>query len=166
MGFSTDSESFLINSKEAYNKFQKHQIPFAAVKLYISGAEGTKDKVDRIIKNNFRTDKDFVLKTTDNYSILMQQTSINSAKLVISRISKKLSQLKNETNNISQKLKAHACIYAANEKNDKLQLKYIDLINPSVRNCDSDNYRDRIKEYLKWTKPIISKKHEPFSVKV
>ena len=96
----------------------------------------------------------------------MQQTSINSAKLVISRISKKLSQLKNKTNNIPQQFEAYACIYAANGENDKLQLKYLDLINPSVRNYDSDNCRDRIKEYLKWTKPINSKKHEPYSVRV
>ena len=166
MGITTDTEGFLLKSKVAYNRFLRNQTPFSAVKLYISGTEGAKDKVDSIIENNIRTDKDFVLKTTDNYSILMQQTSINSAKLVISRISKKLYQLKNETNNISQQLKAHACIYAANEKNNKLQLKYLDLTNPSVRNCNSDNHRDRIKEYLKWTKPINSKKHEPYSVRV
>ena len=59
MEFSTDTEKFLLNSKEAYYKFQKHQTPFAAVKIYFSGLECESAKVDDIVGNNFRNDSNF-----------------------------------------------------------------------------------------------------------
>jgi hypothetical protein len=69
MGITTDTEVFLVKSKVAYNRFLRDQTPFSAVVLYVSGMDGEKDKVDSIIKNSIRTDRDVVLKTTDNYSI-------------------------------------------------------------------------------------------------
>ena len=56
MEFSTDTEKFLLNSRESYYKFQKHQTPFAAVKINFSGLGGERAKVDDIVRNNFRSE--------------------------------------------------------------------------------------------------------------
>jgi hypothetical protein len=60
MEFSTDTEKFLLNSRESYYKFQKHQTPFAAVKINFSGLGGERAKVDDIVRNNFRSEKDAI----------------------------------------------------------------------------------------------------------
>lgn len=96
MGFSIDTEKFLINSKEAYYKFQKHQTPFAAIKVYCSGLGDEREKVDGIVDNNFRSDKDFILRSENNYAILMHNTSFKTAEAVMNRISKNLSKMRYE----------------------------------------------------------------------
>ena len=85
MEFSTDTEKFLLNSKEAYYKFQNHQTPFAAVKIYFSGLGCERAKVDDIVGNNFRNEKDAILKTENNYAILMHNTSLKSAEAAMNQ---------------------------------------------------------------------------------
>jgi len=83
MEFSTDTEKFLLNSRESYYKFQKHQTPFAAVKINFSGLGGERAKVDDIVRNNFRSEKDAILKSENNYAILMHNTSVMAAEAVM-----------------------------------------------------------------------------------
>lgn len=168
MGFSTDTEKFLLHSKEAYYKFQKHQTPFAAVKLYFSGLGGEREKVDGIVSNNFRTDKDFILKSENNYAILMHNTSLQTAEAVMNRISKKISQLRYEAKikAVTQPLNSYACIYAASEENTELQFRHLNLVSPSKKKNETDKTHHNIGEYLRWTKPIRNEEYKPFSIKV
>ena len=167
MGFSTDTEKFLLYSKEAHYKFQKHQTPFAAVKLYFSGLGAERDKVDYIVGNNFRTDKDFILKSENNFAILMDNTYLQTAEAVINRISKKLSRLRFYCQiKPAQHLKAHACIYAACDKNAKLRFKHFDLIKSLVKKREKNDSPLNLGEYLKWTNTIIGKNHKAFSIKI
>ena len=48
----------------------KQHIPFAAVKLYFSGLGGERTKVDDIVGNNFRSEKDSILKTKNYKSCI------------------------------------------------------------------------------------------------
>ena len=111
MEFSTDTEIFLLSSREAYYKFRNHQTPFAAVKIYFSGLGGERAKVDDIVGNNFRSEKDAILKSENNYAILMQNTTLMAAEAVMNRISIKLSRLRYEVKNTTKKpqLNAYAC---------------------------------------------------------
>jgi hypothetical protein len=164
MEFSTDTEKFLLNSRESYYKFQKHQTPFAAVKINFSGLGGERAKVDDIVRNNFRSEKDAILKSENNYAILMHNTSVMAAEAVMNRISIKLSRLKYEVKNTTktQQFNAYACIYGAGEESAKLQFRHLELINPLGNKHESA----KIKEYLKWIEPIKSKEHKAFSIKV
>jgi hypothetical protein len=168
MEFSTDSEKFLLNSKEAYYKFQKHQTPFAAVKIYFSGLGCESAKVDDIVGNNFRSEKDAILKSDNNYAILMDNTSIKAAETVLNRISIKLSRLKYEVKNSAKnpQLNAYACIYGAGEKSAKLQFLHRELINPLGNKNESEKTQPKIREYLKWIEPIKNKEYKAFRIKV
>ncbi len=164
MEFSTDTEIFLLSSREAYNKFRNHQTPFAAVKIYFSGLGDERAKVDDIVGNNFRSEKDSILKSGNNYAILMHNTSLKAAEAVMNCISIKLSRLRYEVKITTKKpqLNAYACIYGAGEESAKLQFRHLELINP----LGNKNESAKIREYLRWTKPIKSEEHKAFSIKV
>ena len=49
MAFSTTSKTFLSQSTAAYDKFEKHQIPFTAAKIYISGSKNAGNKFDDVV---------------------------------------------------------------------------------------------------------------------
>ena len=168
MEFSTDTEKFLLYSKEAYYKFQTHQIPFAAVKLYFSGLGDESEKIDDIVGNNFRTDKDFILKSENNYAILMHNTSLQTAEAAINRISKKLYQLRYEAKikKSTKPLNSNACIYATSEENTELEFRHLKLVSPSKNKNETNKKHHNIGEYLRWTKPIRNERYMPFSIKV
>jgi hypothetical protein len=168
MEFLTDTEKFLLNSKEAYYKFQKHQTPFAAVKIYFSGLGGERAKVDDIVANNFRSEKDAILKSENNYAILMHNTSLKTAETVTNRISIKLSRLKYEVKNTTKKpqLNIYACIYGAGEESAKLQFRHLELINPLGNKNEFGKTQSKIREYLRWAETIERKEYKAFSIKV
>lgn len=168
MGFSIDTEKFLINSKEAYYKFQKHQTPFAAIKVYCSGLGDEREKVDGIVYNNFRSDKDFILRSENNYAILMHNTSCNAAEAVMNPISIELSRLRYDSKILTkpQQINAYACIYGVGEGGTKLQFRHLDLIHPSGNKNRGKKNQLNIREYLRWTQPIGIKEYKSFSIKV
>jgi len=168
MEFSTDTEKFLITSRKAYYKFQKQQIPFAAVKIYFSGLGGERTKVDDIVGNNFRSEKDSILKTENNYAILMHNTSCKAAEAVMNRISIKLFQWRYESKikSKTQQLNAYACIYGTGEETGKLQFRHLDLFKPPGNRNNAKKTQLNIREYLRWKEPIGIKEHKSFSIKV
>ena len=168
MKFSNDTEKFLIRSKDAYNKFQSHQTPFAAVKIYFSGLRSERAKIDDIVENNFRSDKDAILKSENNYAILMHNTSLKAAEAVLDRMSIKLSRLRYGVNNRTKKpqLNAYACIYGAGEDSAKLQFRHLELINPLRKKKASEKTQPKVGEYLRWIGPVKRHDHRAFSIKV
>jgi hypothetical protein len=168
MVLSTDNEKFLLGSKEAYSQFQKHKIPFAAVKIYFSGLGTETEKIDDIVGNNFRSEKDAILKSESNYAILMHNTSLKAAEAVLDRISIKFSRLKYGKKNTSPKphLNAYACLYGAGEESDKLQFRHLGLIKPLKKNDESEITQPGIGEYLRWMGPRMKNHSRAFSIKV
>ncbi|MGB5748983.1 MAG: hypothetical protein WBM69_18530 [Desulfobacterales bacterium] len=168
MEFSNDTEKFLLGSKEAYNKFRSHQTPFAAVKIYVSGLRSEGAKIDGIVANNFRSDRDAILKSENNYAILMHNTYFKGAEAVLDRISLKLSRLKYGVKNTTKKpqLNAYACIYGAGEESAKLQFRHLELINPLRKKNEYEKLQPKIGEYLRWIRPLKSNDHQAFSIKV
>ena len=168
MVLSTDTEKFLLGSKEAYSQFQKHKVPFAAVKIYFSGLRSEKAKLDDIVGNNFRSDKDAILKSENNYAILMHNTSLKAAEAVLDRISIKLSRLRYGAKNKTKKpqLNAYACIYGAGEGSAKLQFRHLELINPLIKKTEYENPPPQIGEYLRWLRPLKCNDRKVFSIKV
>ncbi len=168
MKFSTDTEKFLSNSRQAYDKFQNHQTPFAAVKIYFSGLKGDRARIDDIVGNNFRSEKDAILKSENNYAILMHNTSLKVAEAAVNRISIKLSRLIYGGKNTTKKprLNAYACIYGAGEKSAKLQFRHIELIRPLRNRKEAEKLPPKIREYLKWKESVKSKEYKMFSIKV
>jgi len=168
MEISTDTEKFLITSRNAYYKFRKQQIPFAAVKLYFSGLGGERTKVDDIVGNNFRSEKDSILKTKNNYAILLNNTSCPAAEAILNRLSIKLSRLRCGSKILAktQQLNAYACIYGAGEGGAKLQFRHLDLIHPSGNKNKGKKNQLNLREYLRWTQPIGIKEYKSFSIKV
>ena len=168
MKFYSDTEKFLIGSKEAYKKFQRHRTPFAAVKIYFSGLRNERAKIDDIVGNNFRNDKDAILKSENNYAILMHNTSLKAAEAVLDRISIKLSQLRYGVKNKTKKpqLNAYACIYGAGEESAKLQFRHLELIIPLSKKNEYEKPQPQIGEYLRWLGSAKRNDHKVFSIKV
>ena len=167
MVLSTDTEKFLLGSKEAYSQFQKHKVPFAAVKIYFSGLRSEKAKLDDIVGNNFRGDRDAILKSENNYAILMHNTSLKAAEAVLDRISIKLSRLRYGLKNTTKRpqLNAYACIYGAGEESAKLQFRHLQLVNPLRKKKESEKTLPNIGEFLRWIGPAKSNAHKAFSIK-
>ena len=168
MKFSNDTEKFLLGSKEAYKNFQRNQTPFAAVKIYFSGLRNERAKIDDIVGNNFRSDKDVILKSENNYAILMHNTYLKAAEAVLDRISIKLSRLRYGVKNKTKKpqLNAYACIYGAGEEDAKLQFRHLELINPLRKKDEYEEPQPQIGEYLRWLGPVNRNDHKAFSIKV
>jgi len=167
MQFSTDTEKFLSSSRQAYEKFQHHQTPFTAVKIYFSGLEGERARIDDIVGNNFRSEKDAILKSENNYAILMHNTSLKAAEAVVNRISVKLSRLSYGFENTTKKpsLNAYACLYGAGEGRAKLHFRHLELIKPLKKREDAEKLQPKIRDYLKWRESLKKKGYKAFSIK-
>jgi len=157
MKFSTDTEKFLSNSRQAYDRFKHLQTPFAAVKIYFSGLEG-----------EIRSETDAILKSENNYAILMYNTSLQAAEAVVNRISIKLSRLRYGGKKATKTpwLKAYACIYGAGEDSAKLQFRHLELIKPFKNRKEAEKLQPRIREYLRWKESVKSREHKVFDIKV
>ena len=168
MKFSTDTEKFSSSSRQAYDRFKHLQTPFAAVKIYFSGLEGERAKVDDIVGNNFRSEKDAILKSENNYAILMHNTSLQVAEAVVNRISIKLSRLRYGKKSTTKTpwLKAYACIYGAGEDSVKLQFRHLELIKPFKIRKEAEKLQPKLREYLRWKESVKSREHKVFDIKV
>jgi hypothetical protein len=168
MKFSTDTEKFLSNSRQAYDRFKHLQTPFAAVKIYFSGLEGERAKIDDIVGNNFRSETDAILKSGNNFAILMYNTSLQAAEAVVNRISIKLSRLRygGEKATKTPWLKAYACLYGAGEDSAKLQFRHLELIKPFKNRKEAEKLQPKIREYLRWKESVKSRGHKVFDIKV
>ena len=77
----------------AYVDFERHSIPFAAIKLNISMQKWNRQACDEIVEDNYRSENDVVFKNQDEYVILMQDTTLEVAEAATYRLRKRLGQL-------------------------------------------------------------------------
>jgi hypothetical protein len=166
MDFSTPSKKFLSLSTAAYNKFENHQIPFAAVKIYISGSRSDRDEFDDLVRNNFRREKDVLLKSNNHYAVLMQNTSLEAAEEATNRLGLKLCRFTcnfgKPKNNLQ--LNASACLYGTGKETNQLHFKYLDLTDIFCRKKGSEIRPSQFVAYLKWLERIKIKEHQPLSI--
>ena len=169
MDFSTASKKFMSYAKKAYDQFEKQKIPFAAVKIYITGSKRDQLGIVDLIWNNFRSEKDFILKGESSYAILMKNTSLEAAEAATNRLGVKLYQLTHNSDNRDRnfQLCASACIYGASEETKKLHFRYLDFINPFYDKKESEFWSPKFREYLKWLQPPVKiKTYKPIRIKV
>lgn len=168
MIFSTTSDNFLSHSTAAYYKFEKHKTPFVAVKIYIPGSMSNKAGLDDIVRKNFRSEKDVVLKSKNHYAVLLQNTFLEAAEEATNRLGIKIHRLADTFGkpNANMQLNASACLYGACEKTNKLHFKHLDLSNTYYHEKETETGPSNVGEYLKWLEPIKVKAYKPISIVV
>jgi len=168
MDCSTINEEFLVHTRAAYHRYENLQIPFAAVKICIYGLRSGREALDKIVCENFRSDKDVILKSKNDYAILMQNTSIEAAAAAAHRLGGRLCRITPDCKNpeTNSRICATAWIYGAGEETKALHFRYLDLINPHRHKKAATNWPDHVGEYLKWKEPVQKKDYKPFSIKV
>jgi hypothetical protein len=168
MDCSTINKEFLVYTKEAVHKYENLQIPFTAVKICIRGFGADREEIDKIVCDNFRSDKDIILRSKNDYAILMQNTSIEDAEAVTHRLRGRLSRLTpdfNQRDTISP-IGATAWIYGAGQKTKALHFRYLDLIHARCHKKAETNWPGQVGEYLKWKEHSRAKNYKPFHAKV
>ena len=86
MDISVNNGSILNKATTAYNNFESRKIPFAAVKLNVCRQKTNEKKIDEIVEDNFRSEKDLIFKEDQNYIILMKRTTIEAAEMAVNRL--------------------------------------------------------------------------------
>lgn len=167
MECSSINQKFFVHTREAFHRYENRQTPFAAVKIRIHGLSSGREALDKIVCDNFRSDKDVILKNNNDYAILMQNTSIEAAEAATHRLGGKLIRItpdfKNPETNLP--LCATAWIYGAGEETKELHFKYLDLVNPHSHKKEATNRSGHVGEYLKWKKHGQVRHYKSFSIK-
>jgi len=158
MEFQNISSKFLRHSADAYNKFLKYNIPFTAVKIYFFNPSKACSRADKIILDNFRSKKDFILKSKSDYAIIMKDTSFRAAEAAINRLRLKLYY--------ELLLDASIYIYGVCEKKNKLRFKHFDLSNYSSFPKGVNNFNLTIRKYYSCSVSIKNTKNRSISIRI
>ena len=166
MIFATSSEKFLSHSTAAYYKFEKHRTPFVAVMINATGSMSNKARLDGIVRQNFRSEKDVILKSKNHYAVLLQNTSLEAGEEATNRLGLKFRRLADtfENHKATIKINAFACLYGACEKTHELHFKYLDLGNRYYQERNPETMPSHIGEYLKWSDPMKDKAYKPVNI--
>jgi hypothetical protein len=152
MNFPITQNQALDQATRAYHNFERRQVPFAAIKLNIAAQRGNKQVCDEIVEDNYRSEKDVILKKSDAYVILMQDTTLEVAESATQRLKARLGQLRSYSNYSEQSnpIQASAYILGSSKGTQGLLMRYLDLspelnFKPQV-NISKPSFR----EYIKW----------------
>ncbi|UCF90340.1 MAG: hypothetical protein JSW39_18855 [Desulfobacterales bacterium] len=153
MDFSNAHAQFVSRARQAYENFVKHKIPFAAVKISVSGLCPDEEKLAKIIQHNFRTAKDVVVKNDKAYAVLMENTTIEAAEKASSRLKTKLGSMLpgDGESERSEQVLTSVYILGSSQRSTKLQFRNLDLSSP-LRSPKEDIETGiaNVREYLKW----------------
>jgi hypothetical protein len=153
MNISVTHNSILTQATKAYNNFESHQIPFAAVKLNVCLQNTTQKEIDEIVEDNFRNEKDLIFKKDENYFILMQRTTIEAAESAVNRLKAKMGHITRNCKNLKDNSYAHASayIFGSIKGTKKMHIKYLDL-NTTLNSFDRKIHKMPFGygEYLRW----------------
>jgi hypothetical protein len=164
MNFSVSNTKIYAQAMQAFENFEKHTIPFAAVKLSVSMQNVDRKKVDEIVEDNFRSENDLIFKNKLAYFILMKDTPIHAAESAASRLKVKLGELPRHCIGLKddQHIHASAFILGSIPGTNRLHVRYLDL-SPAF---DFKKRNNRVpfifKEYLKCGK-LPENDHSKFS---
>jgi len=151
---SITNNNILNKATTAYNNFESCQIPFAAVKLNICLQNTNKKEFDKIVEDNFRSEKDLIFKEYENYLILMEETTIEAAERAVNRLKAKVGHIISQNyENLkdSSHVRASAYILGSGRKTKEIHFKYLDL-NPNLNSFDKKIHKMPFgyDEYLRW----------------
>jgi uncharacterized protein YdaT len=172
MDISVTNNNILTQATKAYNNFESCQIPFAAVKLNVCMQNASKKEIDEIVEDNFRSEKDLILKRDKNYLILMKRTTIEAAERAVNRLKSKIGHLTRNCESLKDNNhnNASAYIFGSIRGTKRMQFKYLDL-NPNLNFFDRKTHKFLFGygEYLRWfelTKTENSKINQMINVVV
>ena len=111
MDISVTNNNILTQATKAYNNFESCQIPFAAVKLNVCMQNTSKKQIDEIVEDNFRSEKDLILKKDKNYFILMKRTTIEAAERAVNRLKSKIGHITRNCESLKDNNHNHASAY-------------------------------------------------------
>jgi hypothetical protein len=154
MDLSIYNGSILNRAIKAYNNFESCKTPFAAVKLNVCLQNTSEKKIDEIVEDNFRSEKDLIVKGDKNYLILMKRTTIEAAERAVNRLKSKIGHIltqNGEKLKNSKHVHASAYILGFSRGTKKVHFKYLDL-NPTLNPFDRSIYKVQVdySEYLRW----------------
>jgi hypothetical protein len=129
MDFSVTSRPLLTQAITAYEKYEGNKIPFAVAELNICLPNTSKEEVDKIVKDNFRGEKDRILKKNGKYYILMKGTTIKVAERAVNRLKAKLGLISRNLRCLknTKRIQASAFILGTSMVTKSFEFKYVDL---------------------------------------
>jgi hypothetical protein len=144
--------SILTRATKVFNNFEGCQIPFAAVKLNVRLQDISRRRIDAIVEDNFRSEKDLIFKKDKNYIILMKRTTIKEAERAVIRLKGEIGCKTRTCKRLKDNLhcQASACIFSFIEGSKRMQAKYLNLI-PDQNCFDRNTHKTSFGygEYLK-----------------
>ena len=153
MDISGANNQILTHATKAYKDFKNRQIPFAAVKLDVCIQNIGKTEIDKLIEDNFRSEKDLLFRRDENYFILMQRTSIEAAERAVNRLKVKIGHIAKNCESLKHNNQNHAAAYILGSSggNKRMHIKYLDL-NPCFNSFDIKTHKipSGYGEYLRW----------------
>lgn len=152
MNFPITSKRIFAQAERAIENFERHEIPFAAVKLNIFIQNADKKEIDEMVEENFRTEKDLILNNHRAYIILMHDTTIEAAESAVKRLKIRIDLLNQYGRRLKDMNQVHATAYIIGSKKgtSKLQVRYLDLSSQLNFKKSVDNWKFSLNEYLRW----------------
>ena len=152
MNYTITPNQALDPAVRAYQNFEHRQIPFAAIKLNIAAQQHSKQVCDEIVEDNYRSEKDVILKKSNAYVILMQDTTLEVAESATRRLKARLGNLRNYSNNSEQSnpIQASAYILGSRKGSLGLLMRYLDLSPELNFTPQVDISQPSFSEYIKW----------------
>ena len=152
MNFPITQNQALDQATRAYQDFERRQIPFAAIKLNIAAQQQNKKVYDEIVEDNYRSEKDVILKKSNAYVILMRDTTLEVAESATQRLKARLGRLINYSNNSKQSnpIQASAYILGSSKGTLRLLMRYLDLSPELNYKPQANILKPSFSEYLKW----------------
>jgi hypothetical protein len=152
MDFSIANRPLLVQSITAFQKSEGEKIPFVVAGLHICLPNTRQEDVARIVKDNFRSEKDRVLEKDVKYYVLMEDTTIEAAVRAINRLKVKLGFISKIFRCLkdTKGIQAAAYLFGTSRTTKRLECKYIDLA-PDLNFARKENHSQTfdLKEYLK-----------------
>ena len=152
MDFSITNRPLTVQSITAYQKSEGEKIPFVVAGLHICLPNTCREDVAKIVKDNFRSEKDRVLEKGVKYYVLMKGITMEVAERAINRLKVKLGFISRNSRCLKDTdgIQAAAYLFGTSRITKRLECKYIDLA--SDLNFVSKERHGQIfglKEYLK-----------------
>lgn len=129
MDYSVTIRPILTQAITAHQKSEDNVVPFAVAELNICLPNTSKEEVDKIVKDNFRGEKDRVLKKDSKYCILMKGTTIKVAESAVNRLKAKLLGLISRNSpclKYTKRIQASAFILGTGRITKRFEFKYVD----------------------------------------
>lgn len=152
MDFLVTKKQFIDQASREYKTFERIKTPFAAVKINVFSPSYQREKVDNIIRNNFRKKVDLFRKNNEGYWILMQDTSIDVAENATKRLKAKLARLSICCDNFSEntEIQAYAYILGSRKEDEQIEERCLNLAEGFSFHKRFDISSFNLTEYLRW----------------